>query len=110
MFYGRSNDAFNELAKAAEIIKNQREIEKENELTLQKRWQFKLGLPDGLELPKPVEKITIDDLNDKFLKSIDRGNCEISTIQLYIQKVCPQLRNHYDKNEFLNSLIQDLYF
>jgi len=38
MFYGRSNDAFNELAKAAEIIKNQREIEKENELTLQKRW------------------------------------------------------------------------
>ena len=32
LFYGRANDAFDEIAKAAQIIKNQREEERENEL------------------------------------------------------------------------------
>lgn len=33
-FYGRSNDAFDEVAKAAQIIKNQKEVQKEVELNL----------------------------------------------------------------------------
>ena len=34
LFYGRANDAFDEIAKAANIIKDQREAEKENESNL----------------------------------------------------------------------------
>jgi hypothetical protein len=60
-------------------------------------------------MPKPVEKISPDDLTDDFLKKIDRGNTDISTVLLYMQKVCPQIRNVYDKNTFLNGLIEDLY-
>jgi hypothetical protein len=48
-----------------------------------------LGLPEGLELPKKIENITKADLNDKFLKSIDGGNADVSTIRLYMEKVCP---------------------
>jgi len=44
------------------------------------------------------------------LKSIDGGNCEVSTLKLYIEKVCPQIRLQYDKNVFLNELIADLYY
>ena len=110
LFYGRANDAFDEIAKAAQIIKNQREEERENELQVQKRWQFKLNLPDGLELPKPVEKIRQEDVTEAFLKQIDSGNADTSTLKLYIEKVCPLIRNQYDKNTFLNGLIEDLYF
>lgn len=109
MFYGRSNDAFDEIAKAAQIIKDQWETVKENELMIQKRWQFKLNLPDGLELPKPVDKIRQEDLTEEFLKSVDAGSSDISTVKLYIEKVCPHIRNAYDKNTFLNGLIDDLY-
>ena len=34
LFYGRANDSFDEIAKAANIIKDQRELEKENEMNL----------------------------------------------------------------------------
>ena len=34
IYYNRANDAFDEIAKAVQIIKNQKEIQKENELTL----------------------------------------------------------------------------
>jgi len=37
-FYGRVNDSFDEIAKAAQIVKDQNEANKENELNLQKRW------------------------------------------------------------------------
>lgn len=57
MFYGRANDAFDTIAKAADIIKKAHEREKENEVNVQKRWQFKLGLPEGIEVPN-IEKIT----------------------------------------------------
>jgi len=110
LFYERANDAFDEIAKAANIIKDQREDVKENELNIQKRWQFKLNLPDGLELPKPFEKVRPEDVTDKFLKQIDGGNCDTATLKLYVSKVCPLVRSAYDKNTFLNGLIEDLYF
>jgi uncharacterized protein (UPF0305 family) len=44
------------------------------------------------------------------LKSIDSGNAEISTLKLYISKVCPLVRTAYDRDAFLNGLIEDLYF
>lgn len=75
----------------------------------QKRWQFKLGLPDGLELPKPIEKIKEEDLDDEFFKSIDAGGADVATLKLYMEQVCPNIRNAYDKNTFLNGLIEDLY-
>lgn len=44
------------------------------------------------------------------MKSIDGGNVDVSTIRLYLEKVCPNIRTTYDRNVFLNDLIQDLYF
>jgi hypothetical protein len=69
-----------------------------------------LGMNDVPEFPKPIDKITPDDLNDKFLKSIGEGSGgDIATLKLYMQRVCPQIRGAYDKNIFLNQLIEDLY-
>lgn len=61
-------------------------------------------------MPKPVEKIRPEDVTEKFLKSIDGGSADVATLKLYIEKVCPQIRKTYDKNVFLNQLIEDLYF
>jgi hypothetical protein len=109
LFYGRVNDAFDEIAKAANIIKEQKEHEKENEEKIKRRWRFKLGIESEIELPKPFDKVTLDDLTDDFLSKIDRQSYDISTIVLYIKNVCPQIREANDKNHFLNQLIEDLY-
>jgi len=34
----------------------------------------------------------------------------MSTLKLYISKVCPLVRSVYDRDAFLNGLIEDLYF
>ena len=44
------------------------------------------------------------------MKSIDSGNADIATLKLYISKVCPLVRTAYDRDAFLNGLIEDLYF
>jgi hypothetical protein len=45
------------------------------------------------------------------LKSIDSGGAvEKSTLKLYINNVCPLIRNQFDRDTFLNGLIEDLYF
>jgi len=67
-------------------------------------------LQDGLELPKPYDKIKPEDVTDEFLKSIDSGNADLATLKLYVSKVCPLVRNVYDRDTFLNGLIEDLYF
>lgn len=72
LFYGRVNDSFDEIAKAAQIIKEQKELERENEEKIRRRWRFKLGIESDIELPKPFHKVTLDDLNDDFLSKIDR--------------------------------------
>ena len=63
-----------------------------------------------MELPKPVDKIRQEDLTDNFIKSIDAGGKDPATIRLYLGKVCPQIRNQYDRDTFLNGLIEDLYY
>ena len=63
-----------------------------------------------MELPKEPEKITAEDVTDTFLASIDSGGGDLATLKLYIQKVCPQISNAYDKNTFLNNLVEELYF
>jgi len=87
MFYGRYNDAFDQIAQAAKIIKDQNEKVKENEMDLQKFWQEKLGMNDIPEVP--INKLTKDDLTDKFLRSLDSGSSDIATLKLYLTRVCP---------------------
>lgn len=53
-------------------------------MQLQKNWCQKLGLQEGLELPKPYDKIRPEDVTDAFLKSIDSSSADISTLKLYI--------------------------
>lgn len=54
-FYGRYNDAFDEVAKAAKIIQDQKEIERQKQSVIERRWKFKLGLDDGFEMPIPLD-------------------------------------------------------
>lgn len=70
-FYGRFNDAFDQIAKAAEIVQAQKVIEADKQRILEKRWRFKLGLDDGFELPIPIEQIDITKVDEKFLKKMD---------------------------------------
>lgn len=61
-------------------------------------------------MPKPVDKIKPEDVTDSFLKSIDTGgSIDKSTLKLYINNVCPLIRNQFDRDTFLNGLIEDLY-
>ena len=46
---------------------------------------------DVPEFPKPIDKITPDDLTEKFLKQLageGSGN-DMATLKLYMQRVCP---------------------
>ena len=103
-FYGRFNDAFDVIAKACEIIK------REKDQAVQKYWANKLGLPEGLELGKPYDQVTPEDITEQFMKKIEANNADIASIKIYLQKTCPQVRNQFDRNTFLNGLIEDLYF
>ena len=84
VYYGRANDAFEEIAKAAKIIQKEAEAKKEQEATIQKEWQDKLGLSD-FEFPKPVDKIRPEDVTEEFLKSIEAGTTDLATLKIYIQ-------------------------
>lgn len=108
-FYGRYNDAFDEVAKAAKIVQDQREIEKQKQQIIERRWKFKLGLDEGFELPMPIDTIDPAKVDEKFLKKLDLQGTSISTMKLYIQEVAPQGREEYSKHHFLNKLIEDFY-
>lgn len=105
--YGRANDAFDEIAKAAKIIQREAEAKRDQEAIIQKEWQDKLGV--DLELPKPADKIRPEDVTEEFLKSIEAGTTDLATIKVYIQNVCPLVRDQNDRNTFLNGLVEDLY-
>ena len=101
-FYARFNDAFDEVAKAAKIIQDQREVEKQKQQIIEKRWKFKLGLDDGFELPMPIETVDPNKVDEKFLKKLDLQGVAVATLKLYIQEVAPQGREEYSKHQFLN--------
>lgn len=84
-FYGRYNDAFDEIAKAAKIIQDQKEIEQQKQKVIEKRWKFKLGLDDNFELPIPIEQIDVNKVDEKFLKKLDMPGISLATIKLYIE-------------------------
>lgn len=82
-YYGRANDAFEEIAKAAKIMQREAEVKREQEAIIQKEWQEKLGLGD-MELPKPAHKIRPEDVTEEFLKSIEAGTSDLATLKIYI--------------------------
>ena len=108
-FYGRYNDAFDEIAKAAKIIQDQREIEKQKQALIEKRWKFKLGMDDGFELPIPLDQIDPNKVDEKFLKKLDLQGVSVSTLKLYIEQVSPQSNEEYSKHKFLNKCVEDFY-
>ena len=88
-FYGRYNDSFEEVAKAAKIIQDQREIDKQKQALIEKRWKFKLGMDDGFEMPIPIDQIDPKKVDEKFLKKLDLQGVSVSTLKLYIEQVSP---------------------
>jgi len=67
MFYQRYNDAFDELAKAVNIIKYQKELENDKMDLIKQRWRFKLELDEGFEIPYAIDKVHPDDISDREL-------------------------------------------
>ena len=56
-----------------------------------------------------MEKIRPEDVTEGFLKSIEAGGTDLATLKIYIQQVCPLIRDQNDRNTFLNGLVEDLY-
>lgn len=48
-------------------------------------------------------------MTDKFLKSIEAGTSDLATLKVYIEQVCPLIRDQNDRNTFLNGLVEELY-
>ena len=75
---------------------------------------MKLNLPDGFELPNnaAIEKITPEDITEEFLKACvesSGSNCDLATMKLYLQNVCPLVKSQYNREIFLNNLIEEFY-
>ena len=107
-FYGRNNDAYKEIIKAGEIVKKQRQINRDKDAAIQKRWMFKLGIED-FEPPFPLDKYhPADPRMEKELRTCDLGGVPISTVKLYIEKVSPYNLDAFSKNVFLDRCIEEL--
>jgi hypothetical protein len=100
-YYGRNNEAFEEICKAAEIVKNQKAFDEQRNTAIRKRWCFKLGLDEGFELPFPIDKIHPDDVTNKMLSAADAG-VPIATMRLYLDAVSPFKLEEYSKNAYIN--------
>lgn len=106
MFYGRPNDAFDELIPAIKIIQEQQKEQNEENDKKKEEWANKLGCTE-VELSKDYKKIRPEDVTDDLLKheTVDKA-----TMKLYISKICPLIRDAGDRNVFLNGLIEDLFY
>jgi len=109
-YYGRENEAFNEIAKAVKIIKDQKENDDALNAAVQRRWRFKLGLDECFDVPFPLDKVHPDDIDYKSLeKDFDNLKVPISTIKLYIENVSPFRISEGSKDHFLNNCIEEFY-
>lgn len=109
-YYGRENEAFNEIAKAVQIIKEQKEHDQTMFEAVQKRWRFKLGLDEGFELPFPIDKVHPDDIDYKKLeKDLDGQKVPIQTVKTYIDNISPFKLLAGSKDQYLNGCIEDFY-
>ena len=70
-FYGRYGDAFEQVANAAEIVRAQRETDKQEQQVIERRWKFKLGMDEGFEFPLPLDQIDPAKVDEKMLKKFD---------------------------------------
>ena len=101
--YRREKDAKLSISKAATIVKEQREADKERTEAIEARWKFKLGLDDGFELPEEAKKKHPKDITDQDLASVELGpGVTLATVRLYIDKTSPYNNNAYNKNVFLD--------
>jgi len=41
---------------------------------------------------------------------MDSANTDLATLKIYLTNVCPLVRGQYDRNIFLNRLIEDMYY
>jgi|TARA_B110000305_G_C19230933_1_gene535176 hypothetical protein len=57
-----------------------------------------------------LDRLREADINDAFLKQIDPKRGHWAGLKLYFRKACPLIKNQYDRETFLNGLIEDLYF
>ena len=111
-YYQRDKDAKYAISQAADIVKKQYEIQAEKQKAIERRWQVKLGLDEGFELPEKCNIKTRhpDTIRDDELvgEGLENG-VSIATMRIYIGKVSPFNHSAYGKNVFLNKCIEELY-
>lgn len=113
-YYERDKDAKKEVAKAAQIVKEQRKLDAEKVEAIQRRWKVKLGLDDAFELPATpevnIKTMLPRDIKDKDLAKLEFGQpVSVAAVRLYIEKTSPFNLEGYSKHVFLDQCIEQLY-
>ena len=107
-YYGRNNDAYDCIVKAAKIVVRQREINKKRDEAIQERWKFKLGLGD-FELPDGILKYHPKDPRmEEQLRKNDLGGIPLATVRLYIEKVSPFNLDAFSRDVYLDRCIEEM--
>lgn len=111
LFYERENDAFDEIAKAVEMVKEQKEHDKDKSAAIKKRWCFKLGIDESqMEFLDVFLNYHPDKISDEQIQAkIGDNDIPLATAKLYLQKISPVLNDQYNKDVYLNQAIEDLY-
>ena len=102
--YGRDKEAKDKLVEACEIIKEQKAQHVNKMEAIRRRWQFKLGIEEGFELPENIniEKTHPNYILDADLKNSEQPGVSLATMRMYIEKTSPFMIEGYDKNMFLD--------
>jgi len=108
-YYERNEDAYKEIIKAGEIVKQQREINEEKNKAIQQRWQFKLGLEQGYRPPFALDKYHPSDPRmEKELRQCELEGLPLQTVKMYIEKVSPYNLDAFSRNVYLDRCIEEL--
>eukprot|EP00353_Schmidingerella_taraikaensis_P001048 CAMPEP_0185596582 /NCGR_PEP_ID=MMETSP0434-20130131/80836_1 /TAXON_ID=626734 ORGANISM="Favella taraikaensis, Strain Fe Narragansett Bay" /NCGR_SAMPLE_ID=MMETSP0434 /ASSEMBLY_ACC=CAM_ASM_000379 /LENGTH=438 /DNA_ID=CAMNT_0028225103 /DNA_START=2099 /DNA_END=3415 /DNA_ORIENTATION=- len=111
-YYGREKDAKHTVATAATIVASNVSSTRRNRRPSSKDGNSNLALDDGFELPERanIKKKHPNDISDEDLAECELGpGTTLATVRLYIDKVSPYNNEAYNKNVFLDRLIEDLY-
>lgn len=80
--------------------------------SIQKRWRFKLGLDEGIELPAAILKMHPSDINQQKLEQIKQdigATVPTATLRMFIEQVSPFRFQEGSKDHFLNECINEMY-
>ena len=103
----RYSDSFTNIAKAAEMVRQEKKEEDERLEENDKMWRFRCEIPPDLKINKDVflEKPITEKAVEKLGVAIT-----VQSLQLYLNKTASDATQQPSKNRFLNDQIELFYF